>query len=322
VSDQDDKVLAGVPVSPGASNAYDLAEELGLEVGEVERSLRRLKARGLIAFRTYPAEDDVWFKTSAPPSGTFAGRDLLPYSSQGEMLQAYADAGHQVSVRKDRNGSRRVRLNGARTEINLHDAMVRVEKWMDAGRPRAAEGTTDVTTTTITKPLAGPPKRNTDTADRAAEERRALKRAKAGLPPAPKPAEPEPAPTPAKAGPARKGKAAPKASPAPAEVADLGLGPDPAPTPSKAKPSKAKPAPASKGASAAAQWKDPAKRARLMAGFVAKKAFPNDEPLSAARKAQVDIIAEAIQKTSVEAVKEKVGNTQPRDLAALRKLLG
>jgi hypothetical protein len=158
--------------------------------------------------------------------------------------------------------------------------------------------------------------------DLAAEARRAMKRAKAGLPPPAKPApEPEEAPPakPAKAPkPAKAAKPAKAPKPAPAD--DLGLG-EPSSAVSASPPAPPPVPKGKKGDSAALQWQDPVKRSRLLAGFIAKKAFPLDDPRSKERTAQVDVIADAIRRTSADAVKAKVGNVQPANLAALRALL-
>ena len=53
---------------------------------------------------------------------------LIPYACNQAMAQAWADSGRAIWVRRNRNGSVRVSLNGGRA-LSVHDALQRIEAW-------------------------------------------------------------------------------------------------------------------------------------------------------------------------------------------------
>lgn len=63
-------------------------------------------------------------------NGTSIGIETMPYHHQRAMLQQYADAGHAVFVVRDRNGSRKISLDGGR-RLTVHDAMNKIERWIE-----------------------------------------------------------------------------------------------------------------------------------------------------------------------------------------------
>lgn len=48
------------------------------------------------------------------------------YMCQESLVQQFEARGHTVEVRRDRNGSRKVRIDGGRW-LSVHDAMQRIE---------------------------------------------------------------------------------------------------------------------------------------------------------------------------------------------------
>jgi hypothetical protein len=103
------------------------------------------------------------------------------------------------------------------------------------------------------------------------------------------------------------------------ESADASAKPAKAAPVRKADPAQTK---AKKANSAAAQWANSAKRARLMAGFLARALCPVDHFRSDARKAKVDVIAPAILSRGEDAVKALLRNRVASTPAEVRALLG
>lgn len=59
--------------------------------------------------------------------------DLLPYSFQADALRAYEAAGHVVYICKDRNGSRKISLDGGR-RLTVFEAMRKMDAWLERQR--------------------------------------------------------------------------------------------------------------------------------------------------------------------------------------------
>jgi hypothetical protein len=56
------------------------------------------------------------------------GLNLLPYAYQQSLCERFEAQGHgTVAVRRNRNGSLRLRLGERKTELCVHDAMHRIE---------------------------------------------------------------------------------------------------------------------------------------------------------------------------------------------------
>lgn len=53
----------------------------------------------------------------------------LIYTYQRVFIAAWCAKGNTATVRRDRNGSPRISLNGSR-ERNMHDSMNRIETWL------------------------------------------------------------------------------------------------------------------------------------------------------------------------------------------------
>ena len=55
----------------------------------------------------------------------------FPYACDEAMARAFEARGHSVEVRRDRNNSRKVRIDGERW-MSVHDAMQRIERELSA----------------------------------------------------------------------------------------------------------------------------------------------------------------------------------------------
>ena len=68
------------------------------------------------------------------------GINLLTHACQQEITRRFVAMGHRVQIRRDRNGSRKVRLDGRRTELCLRDALERMEAVVFPPRPPLVKG--------------------------------------------------------------------------------------------------------------------------------------------------------------------------------------
>lgn len=236
----------------------------------------------------------------------FPGMSLLPYQDQRLILGELYMAGHAISVRKDRNGWRHIRIDGR--EMNVQQAMAHAEKWIQAKKEADNMAT----------------KMDTDARERGKEDARKA-RAAAGKPVK------KPAAAVAQAADAKPRAAPPAAAPA-ASAAAARIGktvatdtaglPTTRPNGPVVRPMTGPKVPGGRKAdSTKNQWANPAKAARLNSGFIARALFPKDQSGSDHRNKVLDVLTPHVLKHGKDAVKAKLKGQTFATVADLAKFL-